>query len=62
MKLRVLKEFIDKDTKEEYQIGQEIEVTEVRAFEIIYNPKLGTSFVEPILEEPKKEKKTKAKE
>lgn len=62
MLLKVLKPFINKHTKEEYEIGQEIEVTEVRAFEIIYNPKLGISFVEPILEEAKKAKKTKAKE
>lgn len=51
MLLRVLKPFIDKHTKETYEVGQKIEVTEKRGFEIIYNPKLGPSFVEPILDE-----------
>lgn len=50
MLLKILKPFIDKNTKEEYEVGQEIEVTEKRGFDIIYNPKLGTSFVEPILD------------
>ena len=50
MKLRVLKEFIDKHTKETCEIGQEIEVTEKRGFEIIYSPILGPSFVVPILD------------
>ena len=50
MLLKVLKPFIDKHTKETYEVGQEIEVTEKRGFEIIYNPQLGPSFVEPVLE------------
>lgn len=50
MLLKVIKPFIDKHTKETYEVGQEIEVTEKRGFEIIYSPILGTSFVEPILD------------
>lgn len=50
MLLKVLKPFIDKHTKETYEVGQEIEVTEKRGFEIIYSPILGPSFVEPILD------------
>ena len=51
MLLKVLKPFIDKHTKETYEVGQEIEVTEKRGFEIIYSPILGPSFVVPILDE-----------
>ncbi|MBO0419100.1 hypothetical protein JZO80_02915 [Vagococcus fluvialis] len=51
MLLKVLKPFIDKHTKETYEIGQEIEVTEKRGFEIIYSTILGPSFVVPILDE-----------
>lgn len=53
MLLKVLKPFIDKHTKETYEVGQEIEVTEKRGFEIIYSPILGPSFVEPILDNEK---------
>lgn len=55
MLLLVTKAFTDKYTKEQYTIGQEIEVTDERGFEIIYSPVLGTSFVKPILEEKKVE-------
>lgn len=51
MLLKVLKPFIDKHSKETYQVGQEIEVTEKRGFEIIYSTILGPSFVIPILYE-----------
>lgn len=53
-KFEVLKKFKDKDTKEVYEKGTEIELTVRRADEVSDN--LGTSFLKR-LDEPKKDKK-----
>ncbi|EIT7294074.1 MULTISPECIES: hypothetical protein [Listeria] len=53
-KFEVLKKFKDKETKEVYEKGTEIELTVKRADEISDN--LGTSFLKR-LDEPKKDKK-----
>lgn len=53
-KFKVLKKFRDKETKEVYEKGTEIELTVKRAEEVSAN--LGTSFLKR-LDEPKKEKK-----
>ncbi|HFK6151534.1 hypothetical protein [Listeria monocytogenes] len=53
-KFEVLKKFKDKDTKEVYEKGTEIELTVKRAGEVADN--LGASFLKR-LDEPKKDKK-----
>ena len=55
---KVLKEFKDIHTKEIYDMGQEIELTEKRAKEVVAN--LGSGFLvalevkEPVKKKPKK--------
>lgn len=56
-KFEVLKKFKDKETKEVYEKGTEIELTVKRADEVSDN--LGTSFLKR-LDEPKKDKKVGA--
>ncbi|EAC8441520.1 hypothetical protein KVJ58_000478 [Listeria monocytogenes] len=55
-KFEVLKKFKDKETKEVYEKGTEIELTVKRADEVADN--LGASFLKR-LDEPKKDKKSR---
>lgn len=49
MKFKVLKVFRDKETKEVYEVGQEIDLTSKRAKEV--EKKLGKDFIDKLPKE-----------
>lgn len=59
-KFKVLKRFIDKDTKDLYEVGQEIELTVKRSEEV--NRKLGDALERVDNKESKKEEAPKETE